>query len=376
MINIGTVMRPLPYYPQQFRQSRPYYKETLAAATPFFQAGAVEGIQREYSLLMEQLAPRFLAERRPHDKVTPELFLNLTRESMIGLSMLELDRYGSRLLHVAPELVEAFLHSDSDEIALEDLHLPFTAFYLHLGRQDSLPLNQGKVYLQGALIRRIGEQGLRVTLAGAWPQDPPHDWRRRNEEIYDLMFRAPLLQLPVKDAIEAALAEDRADIESRLQELKRTLANEDARALADTLLHNLEANRSALAAACNVIVNTLCYLTSYADDQEERWPQEAPTRLAWQADTGSPTERRRAESKLRALGFTRVLRVGQQFVEANTWGATALSPHWRRGHWRRQAHGPRLSLRKLLWIKPARVLGGNHSAEDRVYTVNITETGK
>lgn len=41
---------------------------------------------------------------------------------------------------------------------------------------------------------------------------------------------------------------------------------------------------------------------------------------------------------------------------ANQLGAGGqLSPHWRRGHFRQQAHGPALSLRRLMFIKPTLV---------------------
>lgn len=38
-------------------------------------------------------------------------------------------------------------------------------------------------------------------------------------------------------------------------------------------------------------------------------------------------------------------------------GGTHASPvgHWRRGHWRQQPHGEGNKLRRLIWIKPARV---------------------
>lgn len=45
-------------------------------------------------------------------------------------------------------------------------------------------------------------------------------------------------------------------------------------------------------------------------------------------------------------------------------GGTHASPrmHWRRGHIRRQPHGPQMLLRKLMWIEPV-LVGGNHSQE-------------
>jgi hypothetical protein len=32
--------------------------------------------------------------------------------------------------------------------------------------------------------------------------------------------------------------------------------------------------------------------------------------------------------------------------------AGEVSPHWRRGHFRMQTHGPQLSLRKVIFITP------------------------
>lgn len=38
--------------------------------------------------------------------------------------------------------------------------------------------------------------------------------------------------------------------------------------------------------------------------------------------------------------------------------------HWRRGHWRNQAHRPQLSLRKLIWIRPTLVAADHAGAAD------------
>ena len=35
-------------------------------------------------------------------------------------------------------------------------------------------------------------------------------------------------------------------------------------------------------------------------------------------------------------------------------GASRLLPHWRKGHVKSQPHGPRHSLRKIIWIQPYR----------------------
>ena len=70
----------------------------------------------------------------------------------------------------------------------------------------------------------------------------------------------------------------------------------------------------------------------------------------------------RARSQLAALGYVPVLLCGQQVEEQRQRIGASTSPgaghpvtHWRRGHWRNQAHGPGRSLRKLIWVMPMRV---------------------
>ena len=66
---------------------------------------------------------------------------------------------------------------------------------------------------------------------------------------------------------------------------------------------------------------------------------------------GPPATAGKASRKLAAPNW-----VGRTYRSARSEsaGGTHASPHvhWRRGHWRHQAHGPKLSLRKDLWIEP------------------------
>ena len=119
--------------------------------------------------------------------------------------------------------------------------------------------------------------------------------------------------------------------------------------------HHMD-NRQALGQAAAILANALCYLTAYPQDSQERWTAKAPPKLTQQTGEGSAAQKRSALSKLWALGHTRVQVLGEEF-EHQAQSGQGVAAHWRRGHWRRQAHGPSLSLRKLLWIRPTRVLG-------------------
>ena len=70
----------------------------------------------------------------------------------------------------------------------------------------------------------------------------------------------------------------------------------------------------------------------------------------------SPARRRKLQSKLIADGYTLVHLVGEEIAHrADVSGSGTVAPHWRRGHWREQAHGERMSLRKRILIKPTLV---------------------
>lgn len=128
-----------------------------------------------------------------------------------------------------------------------------------------------------------------------------------------------------------------------------------------------------------LVVNALCYVTAYPDDIATVWPSRAPEALKIKASTGQGREVMRARSQLAALGYVPVLLCGQQVEEQRqrigasaSLGAGHPVTHWRRGHWRNQAHGPGRSLRKLIWVMPMRV-GYNQPDEpesDHLYRVS------
>lgn len=48
-----------------------------------------------------------------------------------------------------------------------------------------------------------------------------------------------------------------------------------------------------------------------------------------------------------------------------------LVPHWRRGHWRRQAYGAGMLERRLLWIRPVLMrLDRGDAIQGNVYVVS------
>ena len=165
--------------------------------------------------------------------------------------------------------------------------------------------------------------------------------------------------------------DDAEDLRRAAQSLTQLPESIRAQALSatDAFMAAHAANRETFSRCLQLIANALCYVSAFPDDSQVDWPVGTPEKLRQKADTAAPKEASRAASKLNAMGYRKVRHIGDEFsAAAGQAGPGHVSAHWRRGHWRRQAYGPKMSLRKLKWLRPTRVLGGAISEEPRVYS--------
>jgi hypothetical protein len=110
-----------------------------------------------------------------------------------------------------------------------------------------------------------------------------------------------------------------------------------------------------------LVANALLYLSQYPEDMEEGWQDGSPRGFMEKYERQDEKARENTLSRARSSGFTRIRRVGRLFErEQDALGGESPSPHLRRVHCRRQAYGPKQTLRRLVWIRAARVLGGTH----------------
>jgi hypothetical protein len=129
--------------------------------------------------------------------------------------------------------------------------------------------------------------------------------------------------------------------------------------LAKERLEEVNQRHPVYRAALRLVVNALCYVTAYPEDIKPVWPEGTPVSLREKADHGRGKEAMRAKSKLAALGYVPVHVCGQRLEDERKRIGMAnhgqVASHWRRGHWRNQAHGPERLLRKLIWVMPVLV---------------------
>lgn len=123
-----------------------------------------------------------------------------------------------------------------------------------------------------------------------------------------------------------------------------------------------------------LVINGLCYITSYLDKTEERWPADTPKELLERLNNAATkSSRQKALAELLSKGYSKVKICGKNTsrdkVTVVHFGREA-TVHWRRGHWRNQACDPELKDRKLIWIMPVLVRQDKGLPEQgRVYTV-------
>lgn len=288
---------------------------------------------------------------------------------------------GSRLVRVTDGLMSNLSATDLSGAQFSWLDLPMNHFYLQFPRASAFTLSDGAVVLDGvqfSLMREAPGQvdELYLTLVGYKARGDsavapavvlkadvaPGDEMaaivdkfvsRHEEESRSLQSD---LELPSIFQIESAIRAPIVD-ESKADALFQAYS----RYRRTRTIASLRADSGQLGDLLRTVLNCLLYLSSYPEDLEERYPAEAPEKLVKQAIAGSVKESTRADSKLRSLGFRKILQVGRRFEEMTLRSADGVQVErkggLRRGSWVLQPHGPKHSLRRLQWRSATIVKG-------------------
>lgn len=362
---------PALYYPQHFKTTRPYAKSFMAGMAELVGARTVNP-KTSYSLSARLIVAAYrecgIAPTSP--KFNTQGF---TVENQAALMYAEWTQRGSAVYSFKEALTQALMATGVSQVTISELQFPFHCAYFHFGPQPELTLQSGAA-VTGAYVMWAPGEALRLSLTAPLPAD--RSWNDRWAEVYDLRILARHFDKDIESAIEQALADDIEDLRQAAETLS-SRGNPLFAAGAATTHHFLQAhaaNKATLSRCFQLITNALCYLTAFPDDALVTWQDDTPLSLRTKADTAPAKEAGRATSKLEAMGYRRVRHVGGEFSDASAHtGAGQIAPHWRRGHWRSQAHGPQMTLRKLIWLRPTRVLGGAASKEPRVYNTEVKD---
>lgn len=354
-------MQELRYFPQYYRASRAFARDLPAKLQ---EVASRDGLAASEHYLVDAVGKDAMRTGASVADLMEGTALSQEMAAAQTYAQFMLD--GAFVYDVAPKLGQALHASDTDELCISQLHLPAHSFYLHFGRSD-IRLNDAWP-LEGLFVLP-SPRSWRLILC-ARRTAGPGSWFNRPGETHLLRIPPECFNMPFPEAVASALKIDAQDIEMARARISRHpqegLLPPSLKGVADTALELNELNQTALRDALVWAGNALAYLTAYPEDARRDWQPGSPASMVEKANRPGK-EGERAASKMTSMGFWNATVVGAAFDLASGDAAgSSVSAHWRRGHWRHQAHGPAMSLRKLVWIRPMRVLGGAVAEHERV----------
>jgi hypothetical protein len=296
---------------------------------------------------------------------------------------------GRQIFDLPPQLCEMFRETDVDDIAAEHIKVPYPGVYLHFGPQPDLALNADWTP-EGAYVHEIRGDASEDRVLQFCVVSAPTDLERYREfdvhiePVYVQSLGPQHMKMALGEAVDMVLAEKMKQLRKEVMEEPMAKPDKAAQELAaehgiqlvsaqaaraQGELDGLEPMHRTYLEMLKLIVNSLAYLTAYPKDVETTWPRNTPAHLLKDLSrTENRNEQRRIQSKLAALGFTPVHICGRKLAaeldrQAAASGDRHPAAHWRRGHWRRQPHGPQNTLRKLVWLMPTLVNPGKSAEE-------------
>ena len=290
---------------------------------------------------------------------------------------------GRNIFMLIPELIGLLENTDLGDIRLSDLSLPYEAFYISFGAGLDFGLPGPANVIDGVYVQKISRGPttseileFNVTSRRLGPKTKGSASFILDQELH---FYAPLElkpELTLSEALDQAIWSGEIIVEpdlTKLDAMKEAVVALQAEGMpvvspeitADErdAAFNLEAlpkMRDVIGLACNA----MCYMSAFPEDGEQDWPSDASRNLVEQARTGSKSARRAATARLLNDGILQVRVIGLPVAKSHDAASGggqrsvehhAVSPHWRRGHWRRQPVGEKSKDRKIIWIKPTLV---------------------
>jgi len=347
------------FAPYRLWQDRPYFKDWVKG-----------GDHRLTSLLSCAMQPALQHFRDTGDPGNESNLAGL-RAAELSTAVATFFACGQAVFYIEPKLASAFLDSDVSEVRFADVRTPFDCLYLHFGAHLGLTFNDGAATLEGVVIERRTEE-LQIVLLGCLNERPGRPWQERYDESLQLIVSPALMERPMLRAIDEIVANQVRRAHPEAEDIDKLLGDLDDKEREDVLSHWAKqapyyeaAGRSGsvLKQCATLVANALLYITAYKDDVKSDWQDGTPHVFRDKVDRATGKSRDRALSKARSAGFTPIHRVGRQFIQAEDDAQTTgsdrkgPSPHMRRSHWRNQPYGPQNALRRLTWIRTARVLG-------------------
>lgn len=319
-------------------------------------------------------AAKQLAKQQGGEEALGQLMAKLLTQRQWVPLVAQYELAGKQIFDIDDEVVKMLRMTDVEDCLLDQWNAPYEAFFVRFGKQDDVKVqfDDSFEYLDGAFVAitpwddegtqrrlKIGlstvkSDGSGVQMPGYFVDLTPEEQKLSPTQAVEAFITRKCAEL---DA-EQGLDEKSQD----LRELRKAEYREGANLLKD---------------AVSLVVNSLFYIESMGADKPQRPGRDVPPQIvvAWHQ---APAMRKfKASQKVTRDGYVMVHMLGdepQAVSHSSVERLHDVATHWRRGHWRKQPHGPQMTLRKRVWIRPVMVNQGK-SHEDlpgHVYAVGET----
>ena len=378
----------LKYHPNRYMASRPFAKALLASYATHIgrDIPTIDAFERLFDQYVQYYNHEI--ERIPPEYRLPgSLFLKNDFSLLMHNGAFVAN--GRNIFDYPPDMSQMFLLTDVDAVPVASLKFPYRVFYLYFGTQSELDLWTQGYYVDGAYIN-LNNNMLAVLLSTIRTDVDYNDtlsYLLQPDRYYFFSLSLEGEAVSVGDAIEATIMRDDpfspkivgGSMPNRIKLPDREVQVIDNRPYSsvETAAENL-VGFEVFKRAMKLVINGLCYITAYRPDTTTRYPEDAPESLVRKLEAAiTPKQRIRAQSKLLALGFTKIHFCGNEFKKQRSFlgAGKETSPHWRRGHWRNQAFGPAFTSHRLIWIMPTIVRKDKGSPKKgHIYLMNESDT--
>lgn len=298
-----------------------------------------------------------LTEKRGEDgRLSADTFMEATTTARVLKEWLDA---GSEAFGFTRPLTDELEHTDVDGVMCDDLQFPYRCFYMAFDRQDATDEEP-----HGFLVIVDGER--RLELLPMW--DAGHGVDGSKPFTLNLERGRGLAE-----CLDDALGDD-GNIADNLDQVRTMMAdrNPDDLELALAQITRRADQHGWISRHLALIANGLLYIDQCQSEIRRGWQPGAPADVVDVANSTRPGARK-ADQRLRAAGWTtiRVCDIDNDGHRRATEGdaSRTIATHWRRGHWRRQRHGPGNEYVKLIRIRPTRI-GGGPARDPRSYRVD------